>query len=80
MGVSSALLGSPGEEAFITVGFVTDEIALVAGRMICRGYFGVSACPTAVTVLPSGQIWPSSAGGACTSGATAGNGGRAGMV
>ena len=41
---------------------------------------GVSACATAVPALPSGQIWPSPARGACTSGATPGRVGRAGMV
>ncbi len=45
----------------------------------CRGC-GVATAATAVSALPSGQIWSSPTRGACTSGATPGRGGRLGMV
>ena len=56
------------------------QLALVVTLKMSHLGCGVSACATAVPALPSGQIWPSPERGACTSGATPGRGGRAGMV
>jgi hypothetical protein len=40
---------------------------------------GVAATATAIPALASGQFWPTPSPGACTTGATRGRGGRAGM-
>jgi hypothetical protein len=41
---------------------------------------GVAATATAIPALASGQFWPTPSPGACTTGATRGRGGRAGML
>jgi hypothetical protein len=69
-GVSFALSVAPEQEAVVTVGSVRDKIALSAGRRMRWGACGVVATATAVPVIPSGQSWPSSACGTCTSGTT----------
>ena len=71
---------APDEEAVVTVGSVRDKIELPAGRRMRWGGCGVVSTATAAPVIPCGQIWPSPAHGACTSGTTPGRGGRAGMV
>jgi len=77
---ASALSAPPEEEVVVAVGLVRDQIALPAGmRMPWVGFQVVAAAP-AVPGLPSGQIRPSPARGACTSGTIAWRGGRAGMV
>jgi len=40
---------------------------------------GVAATATAIPALASGQFWPTSLPGTCTTGAMGGRGGRAGM-
>ena len=80
MGVSPTLLVAPEDKAVAVVGFIRDKIALPPSRRMRWGGCGVSACATAVPALPSSQIWPSLARGACTSGATHGWGGMLGMV
>jgi hypothetical protein len=59
------------------------HLPLLFSRLIliqrCQGC-RVATTATAVSALPSGQIRPSPAHGACTSGATPGRGARLGMV
>ena len=80
LGVPSALLALPEEEAVVTEGLVKDKIVLLAGIRVCWVGCGVVAAATAVPGLPSGQIWPSPARRACTSGITTRRGGKAGMM
>ena len=74
--VSSLFAASPEDDV---PAFVIDETALLACTRIRWGGVGVVEAPIADTSLADCLFWPSPSPSICTTGATSGRGGRAGM-